>query len=446
MFRSLFGSSSDKPGPPKNQIEVVCPACGAAQHEPRLVVSTFCKKCGVHLSIHRKKVTASTVTRSGVGMPNPWAENKPSAPQPEPSPAASAPVAEAISAPSESPVQADPLAAEMQQPVSEEEAAEGGFGVFLKQHSTSALAPESSDSESAPEGSISPEKEAPTSPAKVEGSASNGPTSPKEELALDSEATGETNTAASEAESESSKTPVSTTTASNVADDDKPQSYLASRRPQSHSPTPTPAPAPMTASTLQKMKSEGMYRNQYFKDAECFECGHKYKVSRSTRSATCPSCSATIPLDDVEVNMHSGESIRTRGDVLIRKRGQVSAELIQCKDLRCQGILEANVKASGDAIFRATGTMIGEVRCRRFIVEKGADVVFLNEIHAEEVEVQAKITGTLFSSGPLVIGVNGSVNGDVTARSVSIEPGGELNGAMNIVRTQPAPKPVSEGS
>ena len=41
------------------------------------------------------------------------------------------------------------------------------------------------------------------------------------------------------------------------------------------------------------------------------------------------------------------------------------------------------------------------------------------------------------------IGGNGSVNGDVTARSVSIEPGGELNGAMNIVRGKaPAPVPT----
>lgn len=200
----------------------------------------------------------------------------------------------------------------------------------------------------------------------------------------------------------------------------------------------------MTASTLQKMKNEGLYRNQYFKDAECFDCGHTFKVSRSSRSTNCPSCGSLICMEDVEVNMPSTQPIKTRGDVLIRKRGQVSADTIVCKDLRCQGTLEANVHASGDAIFKSTGTMIGEVHCRRFIVEKGADVTFLNEIHAEEVDVQARITGSIFSSGSLVIGANGSVNGDITARSVSIEPGGELNGAMNIVRTKPAPRPAPE--
>lgn len=183
-----------------------------------------------------------------------------------------------------------------------------------------------------------------------------------------------------------------------------------------------------------------MYRNQYFKDAECFDCGHKFKTGRSAKSANCPACGAYISLEDIEINMTSTQAVKTRGDVLIRKRGRLSASSVFCRDLNCQGVIEANVTCSGDATFRTTGSIIGEIRCRRFVVEKGADVAFLNTVHAEEVEIQARTTGAIFSSGPVLIGGNGSVNGDVTARSVSIEPGGELNGAMNIVRgkTRPA--------
>jgi cytoskeletal protein CcmA (bactofilin family)/ribosomal protein S27E len=216
------------------------------------------------------------------------------------------------------------------------------------------------------------------------------------------------------------------------------------RRAQSNSPPPTPAPAPHTATSLQKMKEQGMYRNQYFKDAECFDCGHKFKTGRSAKSANCPSCGAYISLEDVEINMTSTQSIKTRGDVLIRKRGRLSASSVHCRDLECHGIIEANVTCSGDATFRTTGSIIGEIRCNRFVVEKGADVAFLNTVHATEVEIQARVTGTIYSSGPVLIGSGGAVNGDVTARSVSIEPGGELNGAMNIVRgKQPAPPPAS---
>ncbi|MEN3943801.1 polymer-forming cytoskeletal protein [Prosthecobacter sp. SYSU 5D2] len=343
-------------------------------------------------------------------MPDPWADAKPAA-KPEP------PVSRPAPKPAASALQpiSDPIAAELAQPVSEEEAEEGGFGVFLKQQGKT------------------PPAGAPASPSE--------PAPPAQEAAPDpeSEAVSSGDTAAEPEDSEREAPPVAAPSYRRS----RPAPYQANaaeaaagteKRAQSNSPPPTAAPAPMSASTLQKMKSEGMYRNQYFKDADCFECDHSFKVSRSTRSTQCPNCGATIALEDVEVNMPSGDSIKTRGDVLIRKRGQVSAESIICKDLRCQGILEANVKASGDAIFRANGNMIGQVHCRRLIIEKGCDVVFINEVYAEEVEIHARITGTIISSGSFLIGPNGCVNGDITARSVSIEPGGELNGGMNIVR------------
>ena len=201
--------------------------------------------------------------------------------------------------------------------------------------------------------------------------------------------------------------------------------------------TPADRAAASPVGTLQKMKDQGFYRQQYFKEAQCFDCDHKFKVGRSSRSANCPNCGAYISLEDIELNMPSSQPIKTRGDVLIRKRGQLSATHLYARDLRCQGTVSANIHCSGDAIFRTTGTIVGEVHCRRFIVEKGSNLVMMNPVYAEEVEIHSPMTGNVFSKGPVLISANGAVNGDVTARSVSIEPGGELNGAMNIVRSLP---------
>ena len=360
MFGRLFGSkSSILPTPPKNQIEVVCPSCGAAQYEPRLVVSTFCKKCGVHLTVHKKRVTASDVTRSGVGVGinDSWVDEAP-APDKSEKPTPRPPEPVAVSAPATK--DDDSLSPA------------DGFGAYLQ-------------SQAQPEA----KPEEPPPPAQEPSTAQM-------------------------------------------------------RRPQSNSPPPTPSPALQTASSLQKMKDQGMYRNQYFKDAECFDCGHKFKTGRSAKSANCPACGAYISLEDVEINMTSTQPVKTRGNVLVRKRGRLSTSSVHCRDLECHGIIEANVTCSGDAAFRTTGTIIGEIRCQRFVIEKGADVAFLNHVHATEVEIQARVTATIFCTGPVLIAGNGSVNGDVTARSVSIEPGGELNGAMNIVRGKsPAPAPTS---
>ncbi len=366
MFGRFFGSkSNDSRTPPRNQIEVVCPSCGAAQFEPRLVVSTFCKKCGVHLTIKKRQVIASSVTRSGAGMKDDWSE----------------------AAPPSSPVGETPppkVAAKEAPPATEEPLSPAdGFGAYLQ-------------SKAAPEPKIPPQ--------------------PQSKIEPEPEAQPEPVESPAQAE----------------------ERIAQMRRPQSNSPPPTAAPPPQTASSLQKMKEQGMYRNQYFKDAECFDCGHKFKTGRSAKSASCPTCGAYISLEDVEINMPSTQAVKTRGDVLIRKRGRLSASSVQCRDLNCQGVIEANVTCTGDATFRTTGSVIGEIRCHRFVVEKGADVAFLNAVHAAEVEIQARVTGTLYCTGPVLITSNGSVNGDVTARSVSIEPGGELNGAMNIVRGKPS--------
>ena len=373
MFGRFFGtSSSDKPRPPKNQIEVVCPSCGAAQYEPRLVVSTFCKKCGVHLTIQKRRVIASDVTRSGAGAP---AFDQWEAPADQPTPVKA-----------EQPVPSKKEADEPAKPAQLELSPGDGFGAYLQSQAQPDVLPKAApeDSELAVESAPDPDAEVTTSPAR--------------------------------------------------------------RRPQSNSPPPTPAPALQTASSLQKMRDQGMYRNQYFKDAECFDCGHSFKTGRSSRSANCPSCGAYISLEDVEINMTSTQAVKTRGNVLIRKRGRLSATSVECRDLECHGIIEANVTCSGDAIFRTTGNIVGEIHCQRFVVEKGADVSFLNPIHATDVDVQARVTGTIFSTGRVTIGANGAVNGDVTARSVSIDPGGELNGAMNIVRgkKQPVPPAASQ--
>ena len=405
MSWGLF-KKNQSPSPPKNQIEVVCPACGAAQYEPPLVVSTFCKGCGVHLSIVKKRVIASDVSKSG-------GQNSAMVPTKTPSPPSANPGNGVVPGPKAGSGPITPgrmfglgkatvpskIAASAQIPAplfpDISETGELGLGMMLQAASVAAR-PQPARSSPLPP----PEPVAEQPPASIE-------TAP----VVESE-----------------------------AKDDEP---VAGPIPVAAMMRQTPAglAAASPVGTLQKMKDQGFYRQQYFKEAQCFDCDHKFKVGRSSKSANCPNCGAYISLEDIELNMPSTQAIKTRGDVLIRKRGQLSATHLYAKDLRCQGTVSANINCSGDAIFRTSGTIVGEVRCRRFIVEKGSAITFMNPVHAEEVEIHAPITGNVFSKGPVLISANGAVNGDVTARSVSIEPGGELNGAMNIVRSTPSVQP-----
>ena len=385
MLRGLLGfGKDDRPQPPKGKIEVLCPTCGAVQYEPRLVVSTFCKKCGDHLRIDKKRVTGTGMRK--YGDPEPVLPQAAVSPVPEPAAGSSS---------------RDAGKSSRDTPPPRRSIKETILGSIIGAAAAAEAAKE------CPPPAVNPAPEAPVDTYEADESGFGAM--------------------------------IQRVAAEKQEDEPKHAERKESPKRIPHLPAPTPSPPPASASTLQKMKDQGFYRQQYFKDAQCFDCSHSFKVGRSARSANCPQCGAWISMEDVEINMNSTQAIKTRGDVIIRKRGHLSTSIVQCKDFHCHGMLEANVTATGDAVFKANGTIIGEVRCHRLVIEKGADVTFVNPIYADQVEIHAKVTGTVFSRGSVLITTYGAVNGDVTARSVSIEPGGELNGAMNIIRGDSLP-------
>lgn len=194
------------------------------------------------------------------------------------------------------------------------------------------------------------------------------------------------------------------------------------------------AALPLPQTTLHRMRDMGGSRQHYFKEIECFDCGNRFKVGRSARSACCTMCQAPICLEDVEIDGKSINSIRTRGDVHIRKTGNIQAVELRCRDLKLFGSVSAAIQCSGEFHVQASGHVVGEVRCRRLLIDAGCDIHFKNNIFAEEVEVRGRIHGQIQCSGSVCITSTGLVQGDVKARAVSIDPGGQLDGAMNIVR------------
>ena len=398
MLGNLFGKNQNS-GPPKNQVEVVCPICGASQYEPRLVVTTFCRSCGEHLRIEKKKVVASSRINPVPSALYP-AVNE-SAPQPPREPPKPSDFRERQPASSPQPAEKrEPEVAAKDvgsSPPSDLDAPLGLGQMMLS------LNPGPSPSPATEEEEIPAPKPYPKVEAEEDSS---------------SRITG--GGGALQRIRQRLATPPSETPANEAP----------------------PPQGPMSSSTLQKMKEQGYYRQQYFKDVECFDCQHKFKVGRSSKSTNCPSCGGYICLEDFDINVPSTTPIRTRGDVIIRKNGNISTSEIRCRDLRIYGTVAAQIECSGELILRMSGTVIGEIHCRKFVVEKGSDIHFINTIHAQEVDVQARVFGNIRCDGPVNISSHGWVHGDVTARSVSIEPGGQLDGAMNIVRSS-TPRPPS---
>lgn len=177
----------------------------------------------------------------------------------------------------------------------------------------------------------------------------------------------------------------------------------------------------------------------------CFACHHQQSVSRAASSTQCARCSLYISLENREIHSPWSQSIHTRGNLIIRKQGAVQGCDIACHDLEAQGRVSASVDCSGDAHFCHSGHVMGHLYCHKLTIEKGCELVFPQGVKAQEIEVFGMVVGDLSCSGTITIHPDGAVEGNVCSRAVDLRNGGRLSGEMTIVPDLVIDPPVKSG-
>lgn len=178
----------------------------------------------------------------------------------------------------------------------------------------------------------------------------------------------------------------------------------------------------------------------------CFRCYHVQLVSRYAKSTQCERCSAYISLANYEIKAVKSHTLRTRGDVLIaRKGGLINDSAIACHHLSVNGAIDAFVDCSGDAIFRHSGTVRGNLFCERLVIEKNCEVRFPDGIMTENAEIYGHLIGNLTCSGKVQIGRSGIVEGDVRAVDIETKDGGRVSGLTTIDSETTTDLPLKKG-
>ena len=166
----------------------------------------------------------------------------------------------------------------------------------------------------------------------------------------------------------------------------------------------------------------------------CFQCETTVEVSYAAKLATCPECGEEINLNDYEISKPLSEDVLTRGSVIINRSGALECENVVCHNLRAYGQIRASVHATGDVMFRTRAILPGGLRCEKLIVGRGASVHVQGDVHAGQMEIGGAITAEAFHCGGTTrIDEHGAINGPLTTRSVDMEDGGGLNGALQIL-------------
>ena len=162
------------------------------------------------------------------------------------------------------------------------------------------------------------------------------------------------------------------------------------------------------------------------REVVCYECGRRSHVPASALSASCLHCHATLNMGDVELNSATRElTVRTLGDVLVPPGVVLSRLSIVCRSMTVYGRVSGAFRCTQELIFRESCRVDGEVRARRLIVDKNAEVVLESGASVREAQISGCLAADVTASGVIRVSRSGMLRGKCEAADVIVEPGGQ---------------------
>ncbi len=181
-----------------------------------------------------------------------------------------------------------------------------------------------------------------------------------------------------------------------------------------------------------KQKLEGLWSRPRNSVVECFECKRKHEVSGAASSTNCPSCSAHIDLRDYKIATAFSRTIRTRGEVHLLPKGELSSTSVVCKSAVIEGKLRGNLHCSESATIDYVGKLPGRLSAQQVTVEKKADVQCFRRVTVGSIEIKGRMVGEIVANTSVHIHKNACLEGNVTAKAITVEKGGIFSGQLII--------------
>jgi cytoskeletal protein CcmA (bactofilin family) len=190
------------------------------------------------------------------------------------------------------------------------------------------------------------------------------------------------------------------------------------------------AAAPSDPSLRQKI--EGFWNKHHNSEIECFDCKAKHEVSSAATSSFCPKFSTHIDLRNYKITTSFSRSIKTQGEIHITSKGDLSSTTVTCRAALIEGKLRGNLKCIGTATINFVGKIPGRLIAENIVIDRKSDVHFFRRIQVKTIEIRGRMTGEVVAEGTVVIHRNALLDGNVTAKSISVEKGGIFTGQLII--------------
>ena len=208
----------------------------------------------------------------------------------------------------------------------------------------------------------------------------------------------------------------------------RPEFKLRAREEKAPEPIKTEAP-----SLLEKF--EGLWSRQRNTVVECFDCHARQDITTAATSTTCPKCSAHLDLRDYKITASFSRAIRTHGMVHVTAKGDLSSTNVVCRSAVIEGKLRSNLHCTETVTISHSGKIPGRLSASHLLIERKAGVQFFRTVRVKSIEIRGHMTGEVVAETVVVIHRNASLEGNVTAKSISVEKGGVFTGQLVIGST-----------
>ncbi|MGC1479277.1 MAG: polymer-forming cytoskeletal protein [Chthoniobacterales bacterium] len=167
----------------------------------------------------------------------------------------------------------------------------------------------------------------------------------------------------------------------------------------------------------------------------CEECGHDHEVSRHLRASLCPECGHETELADIRISSHRTRSVDTRGTVHVTRSGFLNCTHTRCGSARIEGRFAGRIDCTGTLRIRGEGTSRSRIEAHTLVIDRGSDLRFAFPIRAEEIVLRGRVEADIFCPGTIRIGRHGALDGNVHARSLVVDKGGDYQGSLEVATT-----------
>jgi cytoskeletal protein CcmA (bactofilin family) len=195
-------------------------------------------------------------------------------------------------------------------------------------------------------------------------------------------------------------------------------------------PKDEPVEAAPDPSLFQKI--EGYWNKHYSSEIECFDCKAKQEISSAASSTFCPKCSTHIDLRNYKVTTSFSRSIKTQGEIHVTQKGDLSSSNVTCRSALIEGKMRGNMICLGTATINFVGKIPGRLTAEHILVDRKSDVHFFRRLRVKSIEIRGRMTGEIVAEAAVVIHRGALLDGNVTAKSISVEKGGIFMGQLII--------------